>query len=413
MCMKKREEVVPTFTEEEKTVVQRLKETPGLYQQYTQLDADWKQRFMDYCMGKKTLPLTYDPFFKCSFHPDVHSDRLSRFLSSILDEKVKVIQILPQEDSLMAGTALLIMDILVELENGALCNVEVQKSPYLFPGERMSCYSSDLVMRQYSRVKGEKGKNFKYSDIKSVYTIVIYEKSLKPFHEVPGKYIHKGKTVFDTGLKVELLQKYWLIALDVFKEISYAVDRNEQAAWLSLLATEDVEEAEKLAEEFPWLEEIYREMEEYVQRPQEVMNMFSEALRILDQNTVQYMVEQQQLQIDEQTDRLREQGKQLEEQEEQLEQQGKQLEEQEEQLEQQGKQLEEQEEQIANFNRGLVTRVRKKYERGKTASEASEELEEEVLTVQSIYNLIAESPEESDEEIVLRYMNKEADLRKA
>ena len=65
------------------------------------------------------------------------------------------------------------------------------------------------------------GKAFKYNDIKPVYTIVIYEKSLPVFHEVPRAYIHKGKTVFDTGLKVELLQKYWLAALDVFREIAY------------------------------------------------------------------------------------------------------------------------------------------------------------------------------------------------
>ncbi len=286
MCMQRKEQSILKYSSEG-AVTQRLKETPGLYWQYERLNEQWKQRFMDYCMGKKTLPITYDPFFKCIFNPDVHPERLSRFLSSILGENVKVVRILPQEDTLLDGAALLIMDILVELENGVLSNVEIQKISYLFPGERMSCYSSDLLLRQYSRVKGEKGKNFVYGDIKPVYTIVIYEKSQEAFHQVPGKYIHKGETVFDTGLKVELLQKYWLIALDVFKEIAYAVDRDEQTAWLSLLATEDAEEAEKLAEEYPWLGEIYREMDGYLHKPQEVLNMFSEALKILDQNTVQ------------------------------------------------------------------------------------------------------------------------------
>lgn len=314
-------------TEKERAVIQKLRETPGLYQQYERLDEHWKRRFMDYYIGKKTFPLTYDPFFKCIFHPDVHSDRLSRFLSSILGEKVRVVRILPQEETLLDGTALLIMDILVEMENGILCDVEVQKQPYLFPGERMSCYSSDLVLRQYSRVKGEKGKLFKYNDIRPVYTIIIYEKSLEAFHKVPGKYIHKGETVFDTGLQVELLQKYWLIALDVFKEISYSIDidRNEQTAWLSLLATEDVEEAEKLAEEYPWLKEIYREMEGYLHKPQEVLHMFSEALKILDQNTVQYMVEQQQEQIDQQQEQLNQKDEQISQQQEQISQQQEQI----------------------------------------------------------------------------------------
>lgn len=66
------------------------------------------------------------------------------------------------------------MDLLVELADGALANVEIQKIPYQFPGERMSCYSSDLVLRQYSRIKGEKGQRFKYNDMKKVYTVVIF-----------------------------------------------------------------------------------------------------------------------------------------------------------------------------------------------------------------------------------------------
>ena len=117
--------------------------------------------------------------------------------------------------------------------------------------------------------------------------------------------------------------------------------------------------------------------------------MFSEALKILDENTVQYMVEQQQAQIDEQIERIFLQ-------QEQIGQQEKQIGEQQEQIGQQEKQ-------IRDFKLALIARVRKKYRRGKTISEAAEELEEEVLTVQSIYNLIAESPEKTDEEIVLMY----------
>lgn len=40
------------------------------------------------------------------------------------------------------------MDVVVEFEGGALGNVEIQKVPYTFPGERSTCYSSDLVLRQ-------------------------------------------------------------------------------------------------------------------------------------------------------------------------------------------------------------------------------------------------------------------------
>ena len=144
----------------EREILQVLKKSPVFYGRYQTLNSDWKQRFMDFCTGRKTLPLTYDPFFKKIFHPDIHPDRLSRLLSSLLDRKVTVIRILPTEETLLEGGALLIMDILVELEDGALANVEVQKIPYNFPAERMSCYSADLLLRQYNRVKGERGKDF-------------------------------------------------------------------------------------------------------------------------------------------------------------------------------------------------------------------------------------------------------------
>lgn len=52
-------------------------------------------------------------------------------------------------------------------------------------------------------------------------------------------------------------------------------------------------------------------MESYFHRPEEVLNMFSEALKILDRNTVQYMVEEQMDQILEQQDQIDQQHAQL------------------------------------------------------------------------------------------------------
>lgn len=37
------------------------------------------------------------------------------------------------------------MDIVVELEDGSIADVEVQKVGYAFPGERMACYSADML----------------------------------------------------------------------------------------------------------------------------------------------------------------------------------------------------------------------------------------------------------------------------
>ncbi len=291
-----------------------------LYADYTLLDETWKKRFDDYMTGKKTMPLTYDPFFKCMFHPDRHADWLSHLLSAILGESVVVEQILPSENTAISVDSLLIMDIVVRLRDGSLANVEIQKIPYMFTAERISCYSSDLLMREYSRLK--KDKNFKYSDMKKVYTIVLYEKTEGDFKDpmLHGAYIHHGKNRFDTNLKLNLLQEYFLIALDVFCQNGYTDDKNSDAleteliathnnipetgfatndlsmdsldGWLSILTAETMADVEGVIRRYPWSEPIFREMSAYVNNPEEVILMFSEALKIADRNTVKYMIEE-------------------------------------------------------------------------------------------------------------------------
>ena len=291
-----------------------------LYADYALLDETWKKRFDDYMTGKKTMPLTYDPFFKCMFHPDRHPDWLSHLLSAIIGEPVTVESVLPSENTAISIDSLLIMDIVVRLSDGSLANVEIQKIPYMFTAERISCYSSDLLMREYSRLK--KDKNFKYSDMKKVYTIVLYEKTEGDFKDpmLHGAYIHHGKTRFDTSLKLNLLQEYFLIALDVFGQNGYTDDKDSDAleteliathnnipetglvtndlsmdsleGWLSILTAETMADVERVIRRYPWSEPIFREMSAYVNNPEEVILMFSEALKIADRNTVKYMIEE-------------------------------------------------------------------------------------------------------------------------
>ena len=49
------------------------------------------------------------------------------------------------------GYSILIMDIVVELENGSIVNLEIQKNGYMFPGEQVHVYSADLLLRQYRK----------------------------------------------------------------------------------------------------------------------------------------------------------------------------------------------------------------------------------------------------------------------
>lgn len=78
------------------------------------------------------------------------------------------------------------MDIIVRLSDGSLANVEIQKVPYRFTAERISCYSSDLLMREYSCLK--KDKNFNYSDMKKV-LIYMFSKALKIADKNTVKYM--------------------------------------------------------------------------------------------------------------------------------------------------------------------------------------------------------------------------------
>ena len=158
----------------------------------------------------------------------------------------------------------------------------------------MSCYSTDLLLRQYTRVKGEKGSTFTYQDLKTVYTIVMFENSPKECND-PGLsdiYLHHGKAAFDTGIDFHLLQEYYVVALDVFQKSKYSKDINELNAWLSLLTATTLDDLAALISDYPWMETICMDMSEYLYHPEEVVTMFSEALRKLDENTVNYMIDE-------------------------------------------------------------------------------------------------------------------------
>ncbi len=286
----------------------KLSQSSRLYRNYQEIKSNkWRTRVLNFLAGNQSLPLTYDPFFKFIFNPDRHADRLEKFISSILGMRVKIKRILPVEDSLIDGETYLIMDLLVELEDGSLANIEIQKNGYAFTEERLSCYAADLLMRQYTRIRGEKGADFTYRDIKKVYVIVLYEKSTAEFHRHGDTYFHHGKISYDSGLNLEMLDEYFLIALDVFAKIPYAEDnKGDLHAWLSLLTTENLADAERNIARYPWLESIYQEIALLRRNPEEVIGMWSEALRILDENSLKYYVEELKEELDKEKQRTQE-----------------------------------------------------------------------------------------------------------
>ena len=292
------------FTQKTKEeVLCDLRKAPDAYRSYLGLNKEWQELFMTFCTGKKTLPVLYDTVFKKLMNPETHRDRLEDCVSSLLGRKVKIRKVLPVEDILMDGETIMVLDILVELKDGSLVLVEIQKVPYYFPAERASCYSADLLLRQYSSLKSKKGKLFSYRDLRKVYTIILYEKSTKEFKTCSDAFVHHARTVCDTGLELNFLQEFYLIALDVFAKSEYAKvkkPKDRLNGWLSFFCTENTEDAVRLCETYPWLSEPYKEMSRFAANPEELMGMFSEILHELDRNTTHYMVDDMKEKIEQQ-----------------------------------------------------------------------------------------------------------------
>ena len=277
-----------------------------------------RQEFLNFCTGNAGLKITYDPFFKYIFNPVATPERLSDFLSCILGKKVFVKSVLPLEGGQISHESpLLILDILVELEDGTLTNVEIQKVAYKFLGERIDCYLSDLLLRQYNQVRSTLKKEFSYKALKPVYTIVIYESSYTEFHHFPNTYIHRGSFTYDTGLKMEHLQKSIIIALDIFRKNTQTIN-TELDAWLYFLTSDDPKRIWEIQKKFPSFRPLYHDIFQFRKQIKEVLGMYSEALRIMDRNTVDLMVDEMRQALDTKNQQIIQQNQQFTEERQQL-----------------------------------------------------------------------------------------------
>lgn len=309
----KLKEYFPLIQEREELLAE-IKGKRELYAVYEEWNSAQREEFLDFCTGVRGVKILYDSFFKEVMNPEYAPERLEEFLRVILKRKIKILRILPNDSTRIADeTSLLITDIVVELEDGALANVEVQKIGYAFPGERSACYSSDMLLRQYKRVRAKQGENFSYRDIKTVYLIVIYESSPAEFSAFPGTYYHHARQIFDSGLHMNLLQEYIMIPLDIFLAGMHNKPINTPLeAWLTFLGDDSPKRVIELITAYPEFKEMYTTLYQMCRNTERVMRMFSEELRIMDRNTVRYMIEEQQKEIDICREEIARQKEQLE-----------------------------------------------------------------------------------------------------
>lgn len=278
-------------------VLEEIRNSPEMWKTFCGWEEKYQQEYLDICTGVKGVKLLYDTYFKVIMNPDTRPERLNDFLSEILGRKIRILKVLPNESARIAAeSSLLIMDIVVQFEDGSIANVEVQKMGYLFPGQRSACYSSDLLLRQYKRVRAELGNSFTYKRIQKVYTIVLFEKSSADFRRFSKEiYIHHCEQKSDTGVEVNLLQEYTFICLDIFGDIIQNEDRkieNRLEEWLVFLSQDDPDMIIKLLNQNADFQEIYEEVYTICLNMERMMEMFSKELAILDRNTVKLMIDE-------------------------------------------------------------------------------------------------------------------------
>lgn len=253
---------------------------------------DEQEKLIGFIQGAQGLKITYDNFFRHILNPNIHPKRLESFLSAVLCQNASVKAVLPSEGVRMTdGGSLVIMDIVVELTDGAIVNIEIQKIGYLFPGQRADCYAADFIMRQYNRVRAERRKHFSFRDLKPVILIIIMEKSPKEFLLAAPKYIHRSSTVYDSGICTASLSKKIFISLDIFR--SSVHNKNTKLdAWLTFLSSDHPADILRLVSSFPEFLSCYQDLAEFRRNPKELIFMYSKALAILDRNTERIMYEE-------------------------------------------------------------------------------------------------------------------------
>ena len=149
----------------------------------------------------------------------------------------------------------------------------------------------------------------------SGYTVVLIDKSSGDFHDFQEVYKHNFQQQSDTGLKMNLLQKYVFIPLDLFRSnVQNKGVKNKMDAWLAFLSMDDPDMIIQLITEYPEFKVMYQQAYEICRNVEALMGIFSEELRIMDRNTVKYMVDQMQEEIDSQKQKINNQKQEIDSQ---------------------------------------------------------------------------------------------------
>ncbi|MBQ9334649.1 MAG: PD-(D/E)XK nuclease family transposase [Lachnospiraceae bacterium] len=264
--------------------------TLDLFNSFSEAD---RERIMLFLEGKHSLQILNDVFFQKVMRPYPPYDRIESLLSAILGEPVKVEANLPREGSRISETgSQVVMDIIVKLRDQSITTIEMQRIGYLFPGERTNCYLADMIMRQYNELRPRRGGDFSYKDMRPVRLIIFMERSSAEFKAVAPEYIHTREISYSTGAGINDLENVVYFSLDTYRDLPHNEINTKLDAWLSFFSYEDPEHVIALIDRYPEFLPLYQDIAALRSTPEEVMGMFSEALRIMDRNTTKYMIDE-------------------------------------------------------------------------------------------------------------------------
>lgn len=105
--------------------------------------------------------------------------------------------------------------------------------------------------------------------------------------------------MFSSGLKLDMLQEYILIPLDIFHSCmqNKSID-NPLEAWLTFFSSDDPTTIVQLITAYPEFKPMYETLYRICLDMEKIMGFFSQELKVMDDNTVKYMVDTLSAEVD-------------------------------------------------------------------------------------------------------------------
>ena len=96
-----------------------------------------------------------------------------------------------------------------------------------------------------------------------------------------------------------MLQNLIFIPVDIFLDNLHNEGiKGELEAWLTFLGCDEPEYIVDLIEQYPYFKPIYKDLYDMCLNVERIIDMFSKELQILDRNTVKYMIDEYQEELD-------------------------------------------------------------------------------------------------------------------